>query len=102
MGERGLHQNKGGRREKGHGRYKKKSLLLFMLNLVKTRLKKKQRVEHSQQNLNPTKLKKAGNNKKHLLSRSIDKLRKCVWRARKTHASRKLIPLLFSSVQHPK
>lgn len=63
MGKGGLHQNKGGRREKGHVRYKKKSLLLFMLNLVKTRLKKKQKVEHSQHNLNPTKLKKAGDNK---------------------------------------
>lgn len=84
MGERGLHQNKGARTEKGHVRYKK-SLLLFLLNLVKTRLKNKQKMEHSQHNLNPTKLKKAGDHKKHLLSRSIDKLRKCLWRVRLMH-----------------
>lgn len=47
---------------KGQVRYKK-SFLLFTLNLFKTRLKKKQKVEHSQQNLNLTKLKNIGDKK---------------------------------------
>lgn len=45
-GGAGLHHNKGGRREKGHVRYKKSLALpsiIHVKNSVKTRLKKKQR-----------------------------------------------------------